>query len=368
MHPRSKHIDKPLLIIIISLLVLGLIIFLSASLGLLAREGIKLGSVFFNQIFFGLFLGGIVCVTLANIPYRLLGQYSIWIYLIGIILTFSVFIPGIGFEFNGARRWVLLGPISFQPSELLKIGYVLFLAMWFSSFKGHISNLKHGLGAFLVISGLAAAPLLLQPDMDTILIMLLAGTVMYVVAGAKKRHLAILALLGLVGAASMVMIKPYLLDRVTTFLNPGENSLTSGYQVQQSLIAIGSGQFFGRGFGQSVQKFNYLPEPISDSIFAVASEEFGFLGALVIIALFMSLLVRGVQLSTKSLDTFGGLVMLGIVIMIVSQSFLNIASMLGLFPLSGLPLLFISKGGTALFFTLFATGIIFNISRYTTKS
>lgn len=367
MNSKSKHIDKVLLFTILSLLILGLIIFLSASLGLLARDGVKLGSVAFNQIFFGIFLGGIVCIIFANIPYRFLGAYSIWLYVIGILLTCAVFIPGLGVEFNGAKRWVMLGPVSFQPAEFLKIGYVLFLAMWFSSFKSKIETVRHGLVPFLVISGLAALPLVLQPDMDTTMIMLLAGFTMYLVAGAKKRHLAILGVIGLIGAGAVIAIRPYVLDRIVTFLNPADNSLTTGYQIQQSLIAIGSGNLFGRGFGQSVQKFNYLPEPISDSIFAVASEEFGFVGAIIIVALFFTLFVRGIQLSARSLDTFGGLVMIGIVIMIVSQSFLNIASMLGLFPLSGLPLLFISKGGTALFFTLFAVGIIFNISRYQQK-
>jgi cell division protein FtsW len=367
MNSKTKHIDRILLSIIISLLVLGLVIFLSASLGLLARDGVKLGSVAFNQIFFGIFLGGIVCIIFANIPYRFLGAYSIWLYLFGIILSFSVFIPGIGFEFNGARRWIMLGPISFQPVEFLKISYVLFLAMWFSSFKSRIETFKYGLISFLVISGLAVLPLILQPDNDSALIMLGTGFIMYWVAGAQKKHLLILFVIGLIGAGSVLMVRPYVLDRVMTFLNPAENSLTTGYQIQQSLIAIGSGGIFGRGFGQSIQKFNYLPEPISDSIFAVASEEFGFIGSIIIVALFFALFIRGIQLSNRSLDTFGGLVMLGVVIMIVSQSFLNIASMLGLFPLSGLPLLFISKGGTALFFTLFAVGIIFNISRYQQK-
>jgi cell division protein FtsW len=367
MHSKSKHIDKVLLFTILSLLLLGLIIFLSASLGLLARDGIKLGSVAFNQIFFGIFLGGIVCILFANIPYRFLGAYSVWFYVMGIILTFAVFIPGIGIEFNGAKRWILVGPLSFQPSEFLKISYILFWAMWLSSFKSQIKTIKYGLFPFLIITGLASLPLLFQPDMDTIMIMGSVGFIMYFIAGAKKTHLLTLFILALFAASIVVAVKPYVLQRITTFIDPAANSLTSGYQIQQSLIAIGSGNIFGRGFGQSIQKFNYLPEPTSDSIFAVASEEFGFIGALIIIALFFTLLIRGIQLSCRSLDTFGGLVMLGIVILMVSQSFLNIASMLGLFPLLGTPLLFISRGGTALFFTLFAAGIIFNISRYQQK-
>jgi cell division protein FtsW len=367
MSTKTKSVDRILLFTVLALVILGLIIFLSASLGLLARDGIKLGSVAFNQIFFGIFLGGIACLTLSNIPYRFLGAYSVWLYILAIIITLAVFIPGLGVEFNGAKRWILIGPLSFQPAEFLKISYILFWAMWLSSFKNQIQTIKCGLLPFIIITGLASLPLLLQPDIDTIMIMGFVGFIMYFVAGAKKTHLLTLLVLALMAAGAIVAIKPYVLDRITTFINPAENSLTSGYQIQQSLIAIGSGGVFGRGFGQSIQKFNYLPEPTSDSIFAVTSEEFGFVGALIIIALFFTLFIRGIQLSNRSVDTFGGLVMLGIVILITSQSFLNIASMLGLFPLLGTPLLFISRGGTALFFTLFATGIIFNISRYQQK-
>ena len=154
------------------------------------------------------------------------------------------------------------------------------------------------------------------------------------------------------------------MDRVLTFINPASDPLASGYQVQQSLIAIGSGGLTGRGFGQSIQKFNFLPEPIGDSIFAVIAEEFGFIGALFLIFMFVALLIQSVRISLLSKDSFGGLLILGIAILIVSQSFLNIASMLGIFPLSGLPLLFVSHGGTALLFTLAASGIMLNISRF----
>lgn len=367
MKSKSKRIDRVLFITVMLLIVFGLIIFFSASLGLLARDGVKLGSVAFNQLFFGIFLGGIACLIVSNIPYRFLGAYSIWFFVIGLILTFCVFIPGFGFESGGAKRWIMIGSISFQPAEILKIGYILLLATWFSSFKSRINTIKFGLLPFCIISGIAILPLLLQPDMDTTFILIFSGISIYWMAGAQKKHILLLLIMAILGAFIVAMFRPYVIERIKTFLNPAENALTSGYQVQQSLIAIGSGGLYGRGFGQSLQKFNYLPEPISDSIFSVASEEFGFIGSLIIISLFLILLIRGLQLSGKSLDTFGGLVMVGIAIMIFSQSFLNIASMLGLFPLSGLPLLFISKGGTALFFTLFAVGIMFNISKYQQK-
>ena len=154
------------------------------------------------------------------------------------------------------------------------------------------------------------------------------------------------------------------MDRILTFLNPSSDPLGNGYQIQQSLIAIGSGHIFGRGFGQSVQKFDYLPEPMGDSIFAVFAEEFGFMGALLLLSLFIFFAFRGLKIATHSPDQFGGLLVVGIVILIVSQSFINIGSLIGIFPLTGLPLLFISHGGTALFFALVGVGIVLNVSRY----
>jgi cell division protein FtsW len=195
-------------------------------------------------------------------------------------------------------------------------------------------------------------------------IMLLAGGVMYFVSGSNFKHILLVGVLGLIAILTIIFSRSYIMERIVTFINPASDPLTSGYQIQQSLIAIGSGGFSGRGFGQSIQKFNFLPEPIGDSIFAVISEEFGFLGATFLILMFVALLIQSVRISLMSRDSFGGLLMIGIAILIVSQSFLNIASMLAIFPLSGLPLLFVSHGGTALLFTLAASGIMLNISRF----
>ena len=163
--------------------------------------------------------------------------------------------------------------------------------------------------------------------------------------------------------AGLAYSRPYIFDRIETFIKPGEDLQGSSYQLNQSLIAIGSGQIFGRGFGQSVQKFNYLPEPIGDSIFAVAAEEWGFVGSTVLIFLFLAFAIRGLKIATWSSDIFGGLLATGIVILITVQSLVNIASMLGVFPLTGMPLLFVSHGGTALFFAMAEVGIILNISK-----
>lgn len=361
---KKNSVDKYLLGILIALIASGLLIFLSASLGLLAKEGARYSSVVMNQLVLGLFFGGIVCYITTKIPYKFWGKYSFWFFLGALILTAAVFIPGIGAETAGAKRWIYLGPFSFQPSEFLKIAYVIYLATWLSSVKDKVRGFKMGTLPFLIISFSAVSILIMQPDNDTMLVMIMAGALMYFMAGANIKHVLVVMLLGLVAASAIVATRPYVRDRIMTFIDPSADPLASGYQIQQSLIAIGSGGLSGRGFGQSVQKFNFLPEPISDSVFAVAAEEFGFVGSVFLILLFIALLIRGFQISLNSKDSFGGLLVLGLVILIVGQSFINIASMLGIFPLSGLPLLFVSHGGSALFFTLFASGIILNVSRF----
>ncbi len=359
-----KSIDRSLLLITGVLVVFGFFIFTSASLGLLAREGAKFSSVAFSQIFFGMFLGTISLFIMSKIRYRLWKPLSLYIFILSIIGVLLVFVPDLGFEINGARRWIYLFGFSFQPAEFLKLGFVLYLATYLSSVRFKIAEFRHGLIPFTIIMGIPSALLLLQPDTGTVLVLASAGISMYITAGGKARDLFILLLVAVLAFSVLVYQRPYLKERLETFIQPSANLQESGYQLNQSLIAIGSGGALGRGFGQSVQKFNYLPEPIGDSIFAVAAEEFGFAGAFVLILLFLSFSFRGLKIAAKAPDYFGGLLIVGIVILIISQSFINIGSMLGVFPLTGLPLLFISHGGTAMLFALGSVGIILNISKY----
>jgi cell division protein FtsW len=187
---------------------------------------------------------------------------------------------------------------------------------------------------------------------------------MFFAAGAKWRDIAIVVGTGAIGLILIVSMRPYLLDRWTTFLNPGDDPRGNSYQIQQSLLAVGAGQAFGRGFGQSVQKFGKLPEPMSDSIFSVFAEEFGFIGSIALIVAFATFALRGLWVAARSPDLYGGLIAVGIVTMIITQSFMNIAAMLGLVPLTGLPLIFVSHGGTALLIALGTTGILLSVSRY----
>lgn len=342
----------------------GFLIFMSASLGLLARQGGQFGDVAVSQFFLGVVGGFIALLIISLIPYRIYRTYALYFYIAALLITLLVFIPGIGLQLNGARRWLNLGFTTFQPVELLKIAYVLYLGAWLSGRRGKaIHNPLEGLIPFAAITGIVALVLLMQPDTGSLLVIAAAGLAMFLTAGATVKDLAILALIAILALGGLVALRPYLLDRITTFLDPSSDPLGSSYQIQQSLLAVGSGKVFGRGYGQSVQKFNYLPEPTSDSIFAVFGEEFGFLGGVVLIFAFLLFALRGLWIAARTPDMFGGLVSVGIVILIFGQVFLNIGSMLAIVPLTGLPLTFISHGGSALFLSLASVGILLNISR-----
>jgi cell division protein FtsW len=359
----KKTIDKPLFISILVLIIAGFFIFSSASLGLLARDGAKFSNVAFSQVFYGLILGSIFLISALHIPLNFWKKNALLLFFLSICLTLLVFVPGLNFEHGGAKRWVSFGGISFQPAEFLKIGFIIYIASWLSSIKHNVKTFRYGFLPFMIISGILGAVLLSQPDTDTFFVTFLAGLSMFLVGGARLKHITLIFIIAVIGFGLIAVSRPYLMQRLTTFINPAGDSLGSSYQIQQSLIAIGSGGLAGKGFGQSVQKFSFLPEPIGDSIFAVAGEEFGFIGSVLIIAMFAFFAFRGLKVAGHTSDTFGGLLATGIVIMIVSQSFINMASMVNVFPLSGIPLPFISHGGTALMMTLAEMGILLNISK-----
>ncbi|MBP6945787.1 MAG: cell division protein FtsW [Candidatus Pacebacteria bacterium] len=362
-----QHPDRILLMTVATLVVSGLFIFLSASLGLLAYDGAKFSSVARSQLIFGLGGGLIAFFFCLAVPYRVWKRFSLHIFGASIVLTLLVFIPHLGLTLNGATRWIHIGPITLQPSEFLKIAYILYLATWFSNTKSKINTIGQGLIPFGIITAITGAALLAQPDTDTFVIIAVAGGAMFMAAGARIKHLAILAGAGICLLIILVSFRPYLADRLTTFLHPTLDPRGTSYQVQQSLLAVGAGETFGRGFGQSIQKFGKLPEPISDSIFSVFAEEFGFVGGLALILVYITFALRGLWVAARTPDMFGGLVAVGIVVLITAQSFLNIGAMLALLPLSGLPLVFVSHGGTALLVSLGAAGILLSISRSITK-
>ncbi len=356
--------DRILLSIVIVFVVVGFLIFSSASLGLLARDGVPFTSVAANQFLFGIVGGSIVMFLASSIHYRTWRQYAFYFFVATLILTLLVFVPGLGFEHAGAKRWIAIGGFSFQPAEFLKLGFVVYMATWLSGMKDHVGTFVQGTLPFLGIVGVVGVVMLLQPDTDTYAIMVASAMAMFLTAGGKIRDVVGIVLVGVCLILVLAFMRPYIMDRLTTFMDPSSDPLGSGYQINQSLIAIGSGGAFGRGFGQSIQKFEYLPEPIGDSIFAVFAEEFGFMGGALLVLLFAAFTFRGFRIATHAPDLFGMLLVVGFVTIITLQAFLNMAAMVAVAPLSGLPLPFISHGGTALMATLASIGIVLNVSRY----
>lgn len=358
---KSFFGDRVFFLIVLILVVGGFAIFASASLGLLARIDSSPEKLILTQIVFGLIPGALAILALRITPLTSVQKVAPYIYGLTILGTLLVFSP-LGETLNGATRWIDIGITTIQPSEFLKIGVVLMLAWYFAKAKGELHSITKGLIPFVLILGVPAAILLAQPNTSTVLVLGLTGVAMYIAAGASWRDLLILFLGALILFGGLVAARPYLLDRVQTFINPARDAYGSGYQIQQSLIAIGSGGVAGRGFGQSVQKFNYLPEPVGDSVFAVYAEEFGFIGAIVLVLLFAAFAARGLSIAADASTLFGSLVAMGLTLVISISAFFNISAMLGLAPLTGLPLPFVSHGGTALFAALISVGIILKVA------
>jgi cell division protein FtsW len=337
-------------------------------MGLLAREGAQFGAVVIKQFVYGILFGGVALFVTSLIPYRFWRKYAFYFFVGALALTALVFIPHFGVTHGGATRWLEFGPISFQPGELLKIAFVIYLATWLSTIKNQSQVFKLGLMPFIILTAITGAVFLLQPDTIDFFIMGIAGFAMLFLAGCPWRYILMLVVIAILGGGIIIMARPYVKERIMTFVNFEKADIRgAGYQVNQSLIAIGSGGLFGKGFGQSVQKFQYLPEPVGDSIFAVTGEEFGFIGSAFLILLFVAFTLRGIRTSIHAPDLFGILLGVGIVTLISAQSLLNIASMLALFPLTGKPLIFVSQGGTALLTALAEAGILLSISRHSTK-
>ena len=361
---KGKKVDKFFLIIIFLLLFVGVAMFVSASLGILARSEKTFYSVLISQLALGLCLGLVGMFFCFKIKYKFWRNYSFVIFLLSILLTAAVFVPHIGWNHGGAERWIALGPIRFQPVEFLKFGFVIYFAAWLSWAKNKVEDFRFGILPFGVLLTIIAVVLLKQPDTKSFILITLTGISMLFVSGVPVKYIlgAFVGITLLFG--TLVYFTPYLQQRVKTFINPEQDGQGSSYQIQQSMIALGSGGLFGRGYGQSVQKFNYLPEPQGDSIFAVLGEELGFVGTCTVIFLYILFAFRGFYIANRSPDLFSGLLVHGIVILITLQSFMHIASVTGVFPLTGVPLVFMSEGGTSLMVYLAAMGVVLHISKF----
>src|SRR3989344_4698379 len=223
----------------------------------------------------------------SRIPYQWIRKSAFFIFIGAVVINLLLFIPGLSFTHGGASRWIDLGFITFQPSEFLKIAFIIYMAAWADYVRGKISQMQYSLLPYLVMMGILGTLLMAQSDTDTLVVIGITGILMLVVAGVPYRHVAIAILAMVIGIAAVIFFRPYAYERVQTYLNRGSDAQGTGYQINQSLIAIGSGQLTGRGFGQSIQKFGYLPQPTDDSIFAVAAEEFGFIGSVIVILLYL---------------------------------------------------------------------------------
>lgn len=359
-----KKVDRFLLINILVLIILGVVFFVSASLGILVKNKELFYSVLFNQIVIGFGVGLLGMFIALKIPYKFWRNNAFYIFLGSIILTALVFIPGLGMRHGGATRWISLGFISFQPAEILKFSFIIYLATWFSWAKHKINDFKFGVLPLVLMFAVVGGVLLKQPDTKSFLLILMTGLSMYFLSGVSLKKIAIIGGSLAVFLAILVASTPYLQTRIKTFLNPAHDSKNASWQIQQSFIAIGSGGLFGRGLGQSIQKFTYLPEPQGDSIFAVVGEEIGFVGSVFVILAYLSFALRGMRIANRSPDSFSRLLVSGIVILLTLQSFMNIASIIGVFPLTGVPLVFMSHGGTSLAVYMVAIGIVLQISKY----
>jgi len=319
-----------------------------------------------KQFFPGLILGIFLFWIFSRLDYRILKKYSNHIFAAAIILLLLCFVPGLGTtQGKGAHSWLNVFGFSLQPSEIAKLALIIFLAAWLEyrlvvkRFSDSSTLIK-----FLAILGTVVLLVLLQPDLGTASIIAFAGLLVYFAAGAPLIYFPVFGAAAAAGIYILIKIAPYRAARLTAFFNPSIDPQGIGYHINQALLAIGSGRFLGVGFGQSRQKFQYLPEVSADSIFAIIGEELGFLFCALFVAALVIFFIRGLKIASAAPDFFGKILATGIVGWLVFQAFINIASMLSLMPMTGVPLPFVSYGGTALMTTLAGCGILVNISKW----
>jgi len=350
-----SHPDWLILGLVLILLVFGVIMVFDASV-------IDAFHTFSDKFYFARlqlvwsFFGLVSLLVATKFPLKILERLSPAVFAAAIFLLLLVIIPGVGTKVQGARRWLYLGSFNLQPSELAKLAAVLYLPAW----------LKHHqrLAPFLTLTGLMVILLMLEPDLGTTMVIVGIAIAVYYVSGAKMNHFLPLIGVSLLAGVILIFGSSYRRDRVLTFLNPANDPLGTSYHIRQVLISLGSGGVMGTGIGRSRQKFQYLPEATTDSIFAVIAEETGFVGAIIVIILFSLLILRGLSIARTIEDPFAQLVATGAISWIAVQTILNLSAMVVLVPLTGIPLPFISYGGSSLITSLTAVGLLLNASQY----
>ena len=358
----KKAIDKKLLFLVLFIIVFGLIMIYSSS-NVWANykyndpyKFLKMQTIFF-------LVGLILMYILSKIDYHLYLKYSNKILLVCFILLILVLIPGIGRVRNGSRSWLGIGSLGIQPSEFAKLGLTIFISKYISNNKKDMKNIIRGVFPILGIIGIFFLLIMLEPDFGTAMVIVLSLIILIFISGVKISFFLKTALLGLLGIVGIIIAAPYRIKRIISFLNPWSDPLGSGYQILQSLYAIGPGGLLGQGFMKSRQKYFYLPEPQTDFIFSIISEEFGFLGVLIVSILFVLIFYRCLMISLKCNDMFGKLLSFGLSIGLIVQASLNLMVVVGLIPVTGVTLPFLSYGGSSLLVSMASIGIILNISR-----
>lgn len=364
MQRGTKRACDPLIIILmILLLTMGLITLFSATYYQRTGSGDALSAV--KKQLIGVALGAAACVTLSHIPYRFFRSARVTLFLLAVsaLLLILVIIPGIGVSINGSRRWLNLFSLSMQPSEFAKYAMVIYMAGALDKRGEAVRSFFSGVVPLLIVPGVMFLLILEQPNLSTGGSILICALVMLFCAGLRKRHMALLSVLGLCVGGFYAWSAPYRRERLLSFRDPFAKMSDEGYQLSQSLIALGSGALFGMGLGQGKQKFAYLPYPESDFIFAIVGEDFGLAGCTLVIAMFAAFVFAGLRVSLKCQDRYGCLLGAGITSMIGLQAFINMGVVTGMLPTTGLPLPFFSAGGTSVSMIMAAVGILLNISR-----
>lgn len=361
---ENRRADRVFLIYLGIMILFGLACLMSAS-GPLGVS--KFSDAYFyvkKQVLYGLIPGAVLFLAFAKIDFHWWQKWSWVLYAAALVLLGLVFVPNVGIAINHSRSWVGIGSFSFQPAECAKLVLIIMLAHVLTSKQYDWDDWQSSILPVLGVIAPAFLLVLAQPDVGTLSIMAMSVFAMLYVAGVPSKYLTFLVLAGVVSLVGLVVAAPYRAQRFTTFLHPELDPQGVGYQMNQAFLAVGSGGFWGLGFGHSRQKFQYLPEVNADSIFAVIAEEVGFIWSAGLIVLILLITFRGLKIAKGSPDAFGGLLASGIMIWFAWQSFLNIGAMVGALPLTGVPLPFVSHGGTALMMELAAFGLITNISKF----
>jgi len=367
---KTQHSDYFLIVVVAILLILGTLMIFNVSA---FSSQVKFGIPYYflnRHLLLGLIPGLILAFLAFKIPLELLKKWAPILLLMNIILMMLVFLPEIGVRAGGANRWLNLGFTTAQPSEFLKITFILYLAVWLSSRKilnvdrsGASKGVNQTFSAFLILIFLITLLLIFQPDVSTLGIIVLTGLAIYFLSGAPLWQLILIILVGATSLLPLIAIAPYRMARLLVFLKPETDPLGIGYQIKQALIAVGSGGIFGLGLGMSQQKFGFLPQTLNDAIFAIFAEETGFVGSFILILFFFLFFWRGFVIAKNAPDKFSQLLAFGITFWITIQTFFNISSMTGFLPMAGTSLPFISYGGSALISQLVGVGILLNISK-----